>query len=174
MNLEIMTLFKIIKMENQNLYIVDDSPSVAKELQQFLNNRFGQELTISIFNDGESLLKKIDVNTKIVILDYDLKGEKADQLLKSIKKINAKTEVIILSSNEDIGTAIDAFRKGAKNYIIKGEKAPRKLFSLVYKILNYPVRILVERFKISKILAIFLTYFVFIGIIVYLGMKLLP
>lgn len=161
-------------MENQNLFIVDDNPSVARELQKFLTNRFGLELTISIFIDGESLLKKIDANTKIVILDYDLKGEKGDQLLKSIKKINPKIEVIILSSNEDIGTAIDAFRKGAKNYIIKGENAPRKIFSLVYKIINYPVRILVERFGINKILAIFLTYFVFIGILVYIGMQLLP
>jgi DNA-binding NtrC family response regulator len=109
-----------------------------------------------------------------VILDYDLKGEKGDELLKAIKRINTKTEVIILSSNEDIATAIDSFHKGAKHYVIKGEKAHRKIFSLVYRVLNYPVRILVERFKVSKILAIFLTYFVFIGIIVYLGMQLLP
>lgn len=161
-------------MENQNLFIVQDNASEARELQKFLNTRFGEGLTISIFIDGESVLKEIDGNTKIVILDYDLKGEKADQLLKSVKKINSNTEVIILSSNEDIGTAIDAFRKGAKNYIIKGENAPRKIFSLVYKIINYPVRILVERFGINKILAIFLTYFVFIGILVYIGMQLLP
>ena len=160
-------------MENQNLFIVQDNPLEARELQEFLNSRFGSTLAISTFSDGESVLREINANTKIVILDYDLKGEQADELLKSIRKINGNTEVIVLSSNEDIGTAIDAFRKGAKNYIIKGEKAPRKIFSLVYKIINYPVRILVERFGINKILAIFLTYFIFIGILVYIGMQLL-
>lgn len=161
-------------MENNNLFIVEDNPLIANGLQRFLENKFGDTLTISIFMDGESVLKSVDKNTKIVILDYDLRGEKADELLKAIKRINIKTEVIIFSSNDDVATAIDSFRKGANHYIIKNEKAPRKIFSLVYKILNYPVRILVERFKVSKILAIFLTYFIFIGIIVYLGMLLLP
>jgi DNA-binding NtrC family response regulator len=161
-------------MENKNLFIVEDNLATAKELQQFLENKFGNDLIISIFMDGDSVLKSVDKNTRIVILDYDLRGEKANELLKAIKRLNSKTEVIILSSNEDIATAIDSFRKGANHYIIKGEKAPRKIFSLVYRALNYPVRILVERFKVSKILAIFLTYFVFIGIIVYLGMQLLP
>lgn len=161
-------------MKKQNLFIVEDNPLESNRLISFLEKRFSNTLTISTFNDGESVLKNIDQNTTIVILDYDLKGESGDVLLKEIKKINALTEVIILSSAEDIATAIDAFRKGASNYVIKGESTTRILYSMVFKILNYPVKILVERFAVNKILAIFLTYFVFIGILVYLGMQLLP
>jgi DNA-binding NtrC family response regulator len=161
-------------MENQNLFIVENNPLDSNRLVSYLEKRFSNTLTISTFVDGETALKSIDKNTTIVILDYDLKDEQGDVLLKEIKKINPKTEVIILSSDEGIGTAIDAFRKGANNYVIKGESHSRILYALVLKVLNYPVRILVERFKISKILAIFLTYFVFIGIIVYIGMQLLP
>ncbi|WP_300570779.1 response regulator [Flavobacterium sp.] len=161
-------------MKNQNLFIVENNPMESNRLVNFLEKRFGNTLTISTFNDGESALKNVNSNTTIVILDYDLKGERGDVLLKEIKKINALTEVIILSSAEDIATAIDAFRKGAKNYVIKGESATRILYSMIFKIINYPVKILVERFAVNKILAIFLTYFIFIGILVYLGMQLLP
>ncbi len=161
-------------MENQNLFIVENNPLDLNRLVSYLEKRFSNTLTISTFVDGETALKSIDKNTTIVILDYDLKDQQGDVLLKEINKINPKTEVIILSSDEGIGTAIDAFRKGANNYVIKSESHTRILYGLVLKVLNYPVRILVERFKISKILAIFLTYFVFIGIIVYLGMQLLP
>lgn len=161
-------------MENQNLFIVEKNPLESNRLVAFLEKRFSNTLTISTFSDGESALKNVNKNTTIVILDYDLKGESGDVLLKEIKKVNPLTEVIILSSNDDIGTAIDAFRKGANNYVIKTESTTRILFSLISKIINYPVRILVERFAVNKILAIFLTYFVFIGIIVYLGMLLLP
>ncbi len=161
-------------MKNQNLFIVENDPLESNRLISFLEKRFSNTLTISTFTDGETALKNINSNTTIVILDYDLKGERGDVLLKEIKKINALTEVIILSSAEDIATAIDAFRKGASNYVIKGESTTRILYSMVLKIMNYPVKILVERFAVNKILAIFLTYFIFIGILVYLGMQLLP
>lgn len=161
-------------MKNQNLFIVENDPLESNRLISFLEKRFSNTLTISTFTDGESALKNINSDTTIVILDYDLKGERGDVLLKEIKKINALTEVIILSSAEDIATAIDAFRKGASNYVIKGESTTRILYSMVLKIMNYPVKILVERFAVNKILAIFLTYFIFIGILVYLGMQLLP
>lgn len=157
----------------QNLFLLEDNASSSNRIINFLENRFRNSLRISIFLNNETLLKEVDKNTSIVILDYDLKGEKADGLVLEIKKINPKTEVIILSDDKDIGIAIDAFRNGAKSVIINGEQSKRELFSVIYKILNYPVRILTERFAINKILAIFIAYFIIIGIVVYIGMNLL-
>jgi DNA-binding NtrC family response regulator len=158
---------------HQNLFLLEDNPISSKRIVDFLEKRFTNSLTISTFMNGENLLGKVDEDTAIVIIDYDLKGERAEVLVLEIKKINPKTEIIILSGDDKIAMAIDAFRNGAKSVIIKGEKAHRQLFSVVYKILNYPVKILVERFGINKILAIFIAYFLTIGIIVYIGMYLL-
>ena len=157
----------------QNLFLLEDDVFTSNQISDFLESKFPNSLKISIFTDSETMLKNIDYNTAIVIIDYDLKGEKADALLSDIKKISSKTEVIILSSKEDIAEAISVLRNGAKKIIVKGENSQREIFSLVYRILNYPVRILVERFKISKILAIFIAYFIIIGIIVYIGMRFL-
>lgn len=157
----------------QNLFLLEDNYLSSNRILAFLENRFRNSLRISTFVNSETLLKDIDRNTSIIILDYDLKGEKADVLVLEIKKINPKTEVIILSTDEDIAIAIDAFRNGAKSVIIKGNQSKRALFSVIYKILNYPVKILTERFAINKILAIFIAYFIIIGIVVYIGMNLL-
>ncbi|WP_395057063.1 response regulator [Flavobacterium sp.] len=157
----------------QNLFLLEDNPLSSNRIVAFLENRFKNSLRISTFTNGETLLEEIDGNTTIVILDYDLKGEKADVLILEIRKTNPKTEIIILSADEDIAIAIDAFRNGAKSFIIKGEQSKRQLFLVIYKILNYPVRILTERFAINKILAIFIAYFIIIGIVVYIGMSLL-
>ncbi|WP_394758500.1 response regulator [Flavobacterium sp.] len=162
-----------METQTQNLFLLEDNPLSSNRIVAFLENRFKNSLRISIFDNSETLLNKVDANTAIAILDYDLKGEKADVLVLEIKKINPKTEVIILSSDEDIGIAIDAFRNGAKSFIIKGEQSKRELFLVIYKILNYPVKILTERFGINKILAIFVSYFIIIGIVVYIGMRLL-
>ena len=92
--------------------------------------------------------------------------EKGTDVLKSIKKINPKTEVIMLSCNEDMGVAIDSFRKGATDYVVKGDKAWKKITHIVRDIITYPIRILVQEFKVSKFVAIFLLTFITMGIIV--------
>jgi DNA-binding NarL/FixJ family response regulator len=149
-----------------NLFIVDDNALMVTGLRNYLHNRFGKDIRIFTFPTGESALKRVDETTDIVILDYFLGEEKGTDVLKSIKKINPKTEVIMLSSNEDMGVAIDSFRKGATDYVVKGDKAWKKITHIVRDILTYPIRILVQEFKVSKFVAIFLLTFITMGIIV--------
>jgi DNA-binding NarL/FixJ family response regulator len=156
--------------QKQNLYILEENTLSSANLMNFLNKRFDQSLNISIFIDGESLLKKIDAETAIVILDYDLKGEKADKLLLNIKKINSTTEVIILSSDEEIGIAIDAYRKGARNFLVKGKSNLKQIHSIVYRIMYYPVKIIQRFFGFKELLAIFIVEVLYIGVFVLIGM----
>jgi two-component system OmpR family response regulator len=156
-----------------NIFLVDDNRLTVTDLKHFLNNRFGTDLNISVFNDGESCLKKIDKETHIVILDYFLDGKNGLEVLKLIKEINPKTEVIMLSSNEDIVLAIDTFRNGATDYVIKGNGSLKKISKLVYHIITEPIRILVREFGISKYMAIFLLTFVSMGAIVLSALYLM-
>lgn len=157
-----------------NLFIIDDNQLMTTGLRIYLNNRFGTNLNISTFNTGVSALKEVDSNTAIVILDYYLEGENGNDILKSIKKINPNTEVIMLSSNEDIAVAIDSFRNGATDYVVKGEKAWKKITSLVYGVITYPIRIMVREWGLNKYIAIFLLTFVIMGIIAYLSVEYIP
>lgn len=176
MNLETMMHYKTQKMktQNHNLFLLEDNYLSSIRIENFLESKFPDSLLISRYQTSGELLKAINSETTIVVLDYDLKGEKSELLLQKIKRINPNTEVIVMATDEDIAEAINAYKNGAKSVIIKGEKAPRQLFSVVFKILNYPVKLLVERFAINKILAIFIAYFLGIGIIVFLGMYFLP
>lgn len=149
-----------------NLYIVDDDVLSSTLLKHHLNDKFGTAINISTFINGKSALEKVDKYTSIVILDYNLEGENGNEVLKSIKKINSKTEVIMLTSNEDVTIAIESFRKGASDYVIKGDKASKKITHLVYDILAYPIRFIVREFGVSKFLAIFLLTFVIMGVVV--------
>ena len=157
-----------------NLFIIDDNQLMATGLRIYLNNRFGNNLNILTFNTGESALKEVDANTGIVILDYFLEGENGNDILRSIKKINPNTEVIMLSSNEDIAVAIDSFRNGATDYVVKGDKAWKKITSLVYGVITYPVRIMVREWGLNKYIAIFLLTFVIMGILAYLSVQYIP
>jgi DNA-binding NtrC family response regulator len=154
-----------------HLFIVDDNLLSLTSLRDYLDIRFGKDLNISTFLSGAKALEKVDKNTSVVILDYDLKGENGNDVLQSIKKINPKTEVIMFSSNEEIGVAIDSFRKGASNYVIKDDKGWKKISHLVLNIITYPVRILVQEFRVTKFVAIFILTFVAMALVVYLALK---
>lgn len=160
--------YKLNNMKNTitNLFIIDDDVLSSTLLKHHLNDKFGATFNISNFTNGKSALEKVDENTSIVILDYYLEGENGNDVLKSIKEINPKTEVIMLSSNEDIAIAIESFRKGATDYVIKGDKSSKKITHIIYAILAYPIRFIVREFGVSKFLAIFLLTFVIMGIAV--------
>lgn len=135
-------------METQgiNLFIVDDNRLLASDLKIFLQNRFGSDLIITTFQDGDSCLKNIDCSVHVVILDYFMEGKNGLEILKAIKSINPKTEVIMLSNNDDIAIAIETFRAGAKDYIIKGDDAWKKVMKIVDKIIAKPIRVIVKGF----------------------------
>lgn len=156
-------------MEKQgiNLFIVDDNKLLAIDLKHYLQNRFGEDVNISTFNDGDSCIAKIDKNTDVVILDYCMDGKNGLEVLKSIKTINPKTEVIMLSGNEDMAIAIETFRSGAKDYVIKGNGSWKKITKLLQLIITEPIRILVREFGVSKYMAIFLLTFVVMGVVTW-------
>lgn len=154
-----------------NLFIVDDNSLVLTSLRNYLDNRFGKDLNITTFLTGANALEKVDKDTGVVILDYNLEGENGNDVLQSIKKINPKTEVIMFSSNEEIGVAIDSFRKGASDFVIKGDKGRKKISNIILDIITYPVRILVQEFRVTKFVAIFLLTFVTMAIVVGLVLK---
>jgi two-component system response regulator HydG len=121
-----------------NVFIVDDNELVVITLKRYLQSKFGDALEISTFYDGDSCLAKVDKETHIVILDYFMKDKNGLEVLKSIKAINPKTQVIILSSNEDIIPTLRLLREGAKDYVLKGEHGWQKVVELVAEMIAQP------------------------------------
>ena len=159
-------------MEKLNLYILEQNTLSSAVLMNFLEKRFDQSLNISIFIDGESLLQKIDATTAIVILDYDLSEESADILFSDIKNINKAIEVIMLSSNEEIGTAIDAYRKLPKSFVVKDKNNLNKIQSVLNRIIYFPVTIIQHFFGFKALFAIFIVEVLYIGLIVFMGFQI--
>jgi len=160
-------------MNNQgiNLFIVDDNQLLLAGLRGYLATKFGSRINSSTFFTDESALKRIDHETDIVIIDYDMKNASGNEVLESIKKINPKTEVIMLSSHKEIGLAIDSYCKGASDYIIKDKNAFQKIGAIVYTVCMFPVHVLVKEFGVSKFAAIFLINFITVGIIAFIFLK---
>jgi DNA-binding NtrC family response regulator len=161
----------IMESKKFELFIVDDDQVMAKSLEEHIFKKFGNLFNVSVFNSGALALQKINASTEMVILDYELKGENGNEVLKAIKFKNPKTEVVMLTSNEDISVALESFRKGATDYVIKNDRAWRKITSIIFKVILYPVNFIVREFGVNKYLAIFLMVFLTMGFLVFYIMK---
>jgi two-component system response regulator AtoC len=157
-----------MKTESLNLFIVDDNMSAVSELKEYLLKRFGKGIRILTFNNGKSCLDKVDEYTNIVVLNNHIKGENSVEVLKSIKETNPDTEVIILSENNDVASAIDAYRAGAKGLIIKGRGFGKKIGDRVVRIFTAPIRIIERELGLSERIAVFIMSFLTIGLAVLL------
>lgn len=156
-----------------NVVIVDDNQSMVIALKHYLSDKFGERLKISTFFDGESCLENINERTDVIILDYFLKGKNGNEILKSIKERNPRTEVIMLSSDENLETAIQSFKLGAKNYIVKSNSAWNKVTRLINSVLEKPGDS-VKKYEIPVLASIFLWTFLIIGAAISVFLNLIP
>jgi DNA-binding NtrC family response regulator len=160
-----------LKTQETNLFILNENKLQGTDLRNYLKSKFGVSIDISLFSDGASCLERVNEETQIVILDYSFYDKDGLSTLKKIKNINPKTEVIMLSSSEDMATAIESFRIGAKDYVIKGKGSRKKISDLVRRILTEPLRMLVKEFRVRKYMAAFLLTFIGVGVAVYCVMQ---
>lgn len=84
--------------------------------------------SVQTFPNGEQLIESLSVDPDIVILDYHLNGVDKSAMngrktMAAIKAENPLIPVIILSSQENVGTAISCVQNGAFDYIVKSEMA---------------------------------------------------
>ena len=162
---------EIMENQTQNLFIIEDNPENSLRLHEFLENKFGSIFNISTFTDSVNALSKVDQNTSIVVLDYDYFGEKGTKIVNFIKNINPATKVIILSNNEEIGYAIDLHKKEGDAYLLKEKGLKKKLSATIFEVITYPVKYLELRYGVSQFFIYFLFLFLFVGILVFLGMQ---
>ena len=117
-------------IEYKRIFIVDDNEMFT----QMLSDRLSENLNfkISIFHTGEDCIKNLFQNPDLIILDYylnDVSKGAADglEILSEIKKHNEQIQVIMLSSQEHYGIALQTIAKGASQYIIKDDNAFQKI-----------------------------------------------
>ncbi len=139
------------------IFIVEDDPVYQRLVKYVVELDSDHE--VHVFATGKDCLANLGMNPDIVSLDYSLPDMTGEEVLRKIKAFNEHIGVIILSGQQDIGTAVKLLREGAFDYIIKDaetkERLQNALFHLKDKIrLNREVDTLkaelVEKYDFSK------------------------
>lgn len=100
-----------------NLLIIEDDAAFCQMLQKFLTKR-GYEVEIS-FTAPDAKLKIEKNNYDLILTDLRLPDYDGIQLLTDIKSVNPATQVIVMTGYAEVGSAVNAMKKGAFDYISK-------------------------------------------------------
>ncbi len=165
-------------MEHQtlNVFILNDDVMVAGKLRKYLKKRFGDKLNISLFFTSRSCLRMINGQVDIVVVDDYLQesshnGIAGVDMLQKIKEKDPHTEVVILSSDEDVALAVDAMKHGARDYIRNEKGAWHRVLTIIDQTVHQPIRYLIAEFGVNVFMAVFFTTFAIMGIITYLALR---
>jgi len=101
------------------VYIVEDNDWYNRLLVHSLS--LNPDYTVVSFRTAKDVLKELDKNPAVITLDYGLPDMKGDELLKRIKEVNSDIEVVIVSEQVKIETAVELLRMGAYDYLVKSK-----------------------------------------------------
>jgi len=130
------------------ILIVDDEQEFVLALSERLTIR-DYDVTTS-FSGDDAIEKVSHYSFDVVILDVLMPVRDGIEVLREIKRIKPLTEVIMLTGNATVETAIEGMKLGANDYLMKPcetEELVRKLDSAFKKKTEHEERIWAARAK---------------------------
>lgn len=98
------------------ILIADDQPRM-RELMRLQLEDVGVQVDEA--GDGNEAIAKMTDYTAVVLLDLDMPGKGGLECLTHIKKYRSDVQVIIVSANEEVMTAVRVMKLGALDYVSK-------------------------------------------------------
>ena len=105
-------------MSTQNIVVVDDQPSICREVTAFLKNSY----TVHAFTTGEEALEFLLGNhVDLMLLDYDMPGMTGYQVLMSVRLShnNEKMPIVFLTGETNERMREEMLGRGATDYLCK-------------------------------------------------------
>ncbi|MBI4547863.1 MAG: response regulator [Ignavibacteriae bacterium] len=112
---------------------VDDHPDLRENLRQQFT---AEDFDVDTAADGDIALEMIKKSHyDIVLLDVKMPKMDGMTVLQEMRKMNKFPHVIMLSAVNDVPTALECVKMGAKDYISKPYD-PEELLHVVIKVLG--------------------------------------
>jgi cyclic di-GMP phosphodiesterase len=103
--------------DKRRLLVVDDEHAIAELLSRHLER---EGYRVSLAFDGDEALETLEnARFDVVLTDIRMPGRDGIALLEASKQLDSTLPVVVLTSINDVDTAVRAMRMGADDYILK-------------------------------------------------------
>lgn len=111
------------------VFVVEDDEWYSKLLVHSIS--LNPEFEVARFSTGKELLAALHRRPSVITLDYRLPDYQGDELLSRIKSFDSSIEVVVISEQENIETAVDLLKHGAYDYIVKSKDIKDRILNTV-------------------------------------------
>lgn len=116
------------------IFVVEDDPMYQRMIKYILD--LNPDHQVFVFSTGQECIQNLHHNPDIISLDHTLPDMTGMEVLKKIKSHNVDIDVIILSGQQDISTAVKLLKAGAYDYITKDEETKERILNTLANIKN--------------------------------------
>ena len=135
-------------MESFKIFIAEDDISYSEILKYHLELNPDNE--VKTFDSGKKLIKALHEKPDLITLDYSLPDTNGKKLLSILKKESPNCQVVIVSGQEDIATAVQLLKDGAYDYLVKDDNTKDKIWQAILHIKeNLQLKNQIDQLKIE-------------------------
>lgn len=111
------------------IFVVEDDPAYTKFLKYVLG--LNPDFEVDYYTTGKDCLANLYKNPTILTLDYSLPDMPGEEVLSQIRSQDPNINVIIVSAQEKIHTAVELLKSGAFDYISKDHETKDRLLNAI-------------------------------------------
>jgi DNA-binding NtrC family response regulator len=111
------------------IFVVEDDPAYTKFLQYVLG--LNPDYEVEYYTTGKDCVANLYKNPAIITLDYSLPDAPGEKVLGQIRSHDPNINVIIVSAQEKIHTAVELLKSGAYDYISKDHETKERLLNAI-------------------------------------------
>lgn len=112
--------------KKKTVLIVDDHPLFREGLKTLLSRHAGFDVIGEAGTGAEGITKARELRPDIVLMDISLPDGNGIEITRDIMRLSSDTMVTIISMHSKIDYITEAFKAGAKGYVVK-ESATERL-----------------------------------------------
>ena len=102
------------------LLLVDDDPSILRLLEKVIEQSFAEHLKVETLLDATEARDRIEQGgVDILLTDLEMPSVNGLELLRSAKRRNAHSQVLLLTGHSSHQALLDALELGASDYLLK-------------------------------------------------------
>jgi two-component system, NtrC family, response regulator AtoC len=122
----------LMKKKPFTAFVVEDDEWFNRLLVHSLS--LDREIIVEGFSTAKAFLARLGTRPDLVTLDYRLPDEKGSEVLRKIKDFDDQIEVVVISEQEDIETAVELIKNGAFDYLVKDDNIRQKLVNTLARV----------------------------------------
>lgn len=119
---------------NFRIFVVEDDTWYRNFLVYTL--QLNPDYEVLAYENAKECLSNLHLKPDLVTIDYSLPGMNGAELIRKLKEYDEQIQLIVISGQEDVATAVELLKLGVFDYLIKNEDTKTRLLNSVNNALN--------------------------------------